>query len=41
LLKAQGDKEETIAAFKKYLEMGKDATLREKAQVELKELGAK
>ena len=41
LNKAQGDTGEAIAAFKKFLEMSKDSTLREKAQAELKELGAK
>lgn len=41
LNKAQGNKEEAIAAFKKFLEMGKDPGLREKARAELKELEAK
>jgi tetratricopeptide (TPR) repeat protein len=41
LNKAQGDKDEAIAAFKKYLEIGKDPALRDKAQAELKELSSR
>jgi tetratricopeptide (TPR) repeat protein len=39
--KAQGEKDSAIADFKKYLEIGNDAKLKESAQAALKELGVK
>jgi tetratricopeptide (TPR) repeat protein len=41
MFKAQGEKDNASADFKKYLENGNDAMLKESAQAALKELGAK
>lgn len=41
LSKAQGEKDNAVADFKKFLEMSNDAKLKEAAQAALKELGAK